>query len=94
MKNVQMMGPAESDIRGSVHEGDRLNTPAQSEPFWVAKISGEGSALERGKKRISFRAPSSACVRRSWDQMWVVANSMVVPLPYGQESQESQGATR
>jgi len=48
-----MMGPVEIAIRGTVHEGDRLSTPAQSEPFWVARISGDGIVLELGKKRTS-----------------------------------------
>jgi len=45
------MGPVEIAIRGVVHEGDRLSTPTQSKPFWVASITGAGIVLELGKKR-------------------------------------------
>ena len=52
-ERAKTMGPVEIAIRGTVHEGDRLSTPAQSEPFWVAKISGDGIVLELGKKRTA-----------------------------------------
>lgn len=60
-ERVEMMGPTEIAIRGSVHEGDLLSTPAQSEPFWVAKISADGIALELGKKHTETFFPW-ACI--------------------------------
>jgi hypothetical protein len=55
------MGPAQIAIRGRVHEGDQLGTPAQSEPFWVARISADGIVLELGKKRTETFFPW-ACI--------------------------------
>jgi hypothetical protein len=55
------MGPVEIAIRGTVHEGDRLSTPSQAQPFWVEKISDDGIVLELGKKRTPTRF-SWACI--------------------------------
>jgi hypothetical protein len=40
------MGPFESAIRSSVCEGDALETPSQSECFWIGRISSEAIVLD------------------------------------------------
>ena len=47
--------PVETAIRATIHEGDCLNTPSKGQPFWVAKISGDGIALELGEQRTLTR---------------------------------------
>jgi hypothetical protein len=49
------MGPVEEAIRGFIHEGDVLTTPAQNAPFVVGSIDHRGVVLLFGKQRTKTR---------------------------------------
>jgi hypothetical protein len=49
------MGPVEKAIRGFIHEGDILTTPAQGAPFVVGSIDNRGVVLLLGRQRTETR---------------------------------------
>lgn len=54
------MGPVERAVRANLRDGEELQTPSQSKPFWVARVDGRGIVLLFGTGRWETRIPWEA----------------------------------